>query len=143
MENENTKTTVAILRAEGKSFQEVGDAVGLSRQRASQIAQEPDVAEQIRQLITRQTQKLINSSLESAVSNVTSEISRYNTEDSANDRALSLKMSERLLETAGILKGQQSETVINIINNNNAVISPVILNLMQEMQRRVLEIEDD
>lgn len=143
MEQDVLKTQVATLVAEGKSVREGAEELGISKSRFQDIKSQEDTSALIRSIIQSQTARLITTSMERAVTNVIQEIDNYDPEKDVGDRGLSLAYSAKLLERTGAFADKASLSITNIINNNQTLVSPLILNLIQDFQRRIEEVSDE
>lgn len=128
------KQHIGVMRGQGKTFHEIGTEVGLSDSRVYHICQEDEV----KSLIQDVTLRLINNGVSIAADNMLQEVKNYSSKKSVKERELSLRYSERILESAGVLKNQQGNAVTNILNQTQNIISPVVIEVLEDFQRRCL-----
>jgi len=128
------KQHIGVLRGEGKTYREIGNEVGLSGGRVYTICQE----EEVKDLIKDVTLRLINNGVVLAAENVIKEVKNYSSKKSVKERELSLRYSERVLESAGVLRNQQGNAVTNILNQTQNIISPIVIEVLEDFQKRCM-----
>lgn len=139
--------TIAKLRAQGKTYREISDEVGIS---APAIHRRVNKNQEIQRFIEAYHKRLVHRSLPKAVKNVEHAISAYTDPQQKDDQQLKdhgFKASLEVLKSAGLLPSQsQAFFIQQVFNDNRAVVvTPEVdrvLDLVGLSASRVIE-EDD
>jgi hypothetical protein len=129
--------TIAMLRAKDVSMRKIGAEVGIGKSRVAAICKRDDV----RSVIETEQRRLV-SLVPSAVDNYKAWISKGSITNDKDMRDIAFKASTKVLESTGLLTGNASIQIQNVYNNNNTVISPVIMNLLGEFSKSLNSFDD-
>ena len=152
------------LLIEGKPQKEIAQAMGICQQRVSQIANKDN----IRDLVEKAQEELINNSLQTAISNQSRKIElaqtilsgkkkKRNPHETYNEEKpvhqlptildkdileLAEKAEQRIMQAVGIAHSHSRSSVfINIMNQTNQVLSEEVLRLMDRAEGSIIDIE--
>jgi len=159
----NERETLPLL-IEGKPQIEIAQTVGICQQRVSQIANK----ENIREIVEKAQQQLINQSLNTAIANQSRKIELANiilsgkkkkrdpkdthniglpvhqipTVKDSDILELAEKAEQRIMQSVGIAPSHaQSLVFTQIFNQTNQVLSPEVLKLMDKAGSSIIDIE--
>jgi hypothetical protein len=124
---------IAGLLASGQSQTQVAEILGVNRITINRAANKPD----IKALIHKTHQQLINNHLTTCSNNISHVIQSYPIYEAARDKdfaTLSLKYSAEVLRSVGILPTQaQSILIQNIYNQTNISLAPAVTGILGKL----------